>query len=107
MKSVALVVVALGLLLAMAAPSLAHGYWAPVHHHYYGPYYYGGYRPVVVAPTVVAPAPVYGYAPYSPAYPPVVAPAYSPVVTSPYYYYGAPGVSFGYRGPRVSIGLGF
>ena len=61
MKNVALVVVALGLLLAMAAPSLAHG---PViyHHGHSGPYYYGGYGPVVVAP-----APVYNY----PTYPPL------------------------------------
>jgi hypothetical protein len=61
MKSVALVVVALGVLLATAAPSLAHdswarhgGYYAPVHHPYHPGYsasYYGGYRPVVVAPT--------------------------------------------------------
>ncbi len=79
MKSVALVVVALGLLFAMAAPSLAHG---PVHyyHHYgyAGPHYYGGYPTVVVTP-----APVYGYA----TYPPVVAPSIrrlrrAPVITT-------------------------
>lgn len=101
MKSVAIVVVALGLLMAMAAPSLAHGYWVPVHHHHYaysGPYYYGGYAPVVVTP-----APVYGYT----TAPTVVAPAYPPVAPTPYYYYGAPGVSLGFRGPRVSIGVGF
>ncbi len=100
MKSVALVVVTLGLLLAMAAPSLAHDYWAPVHHHhaYAGPYYYGAYRPVVVVP-----APVYGYT----TYPPVVGPVYAPVVPGPTYYYGAPSVSFGYRGPGVSVGVGF
>ena len=101
MKSVALVVVALGLLLAMAAPSSAHSYWGPVHHHHYGyagPYYYGGYSPVVVVP-----APAY----VNPAPPTVVAPAYPSVVPSPYYYYGTPGVSFGYRGPRVSVGVGF
>ncbi len=82
MKSVALVLVALGLLLAMAAPSMAHG---PYHYHhgYARPYYYGGYGPaVVVAPTVVAPAPVYGYA----TYPPAVAPVYPPVAPSPYCY---------------------
>jgi hypothetical protein len=107
MKSVSVGVVALGLLLAMAAPSLAHGYWAPgyhYHHGYSGPYYYrGGYSPVVVVP-----APVYGY----PTYPPVVTPAaplvVTPVVPSPYYYgYGAPGVTFGYRSPRVGIGVAF
>jgi len=103
MKSMAVLVVTFGLLLAMAAPSMAHG-WGPAYHHYHGylrPYYYGGYRPVVVAPP-----PVYGY----PAYPPVVAPAapvVTPVVPSPYYYYGAPGITFGYRGPRVGIGVGF
>ena len=102
MKNVALVVVALGLLLAMATPSLAHGYWAPAHH-YHG-YYYGGYSPVVVVPAPVpAPAPVYGYAPY----PPVVAPGFSPVVPAPYYYRGVPGVSLGYRGRGLSIGVGF
>jgi hypothetical protein len=104
MKSVALVVVALGLLLAMAAPSLAHGYWAPVHHHhvYSGPYYHGGYRPVVVGPApVVAPAPVYGYT----ACPPVVGPVYAPVAPCPYYY-GAPGVTFGFRGRGVAVGVG-
>ncbi len=101
MKSLAFVVVALGLLLAMAAPSLAQGYWAPAHHHrsvYVSPRYYGGYRPVVVVP-----APVYSY----PAYPPVVGPVYAPVVPGPTYYYGAPGVTFGYRGPGVSVGVGF
>jgi hypothetical protein len=104
MKGVAFLVVALGLLLAMAAPSLAHdhwgghgGYYAPIHHHgYYGPHY-GGYRPVVVVP-----APVYGYA----TYPPVVGSVYAPVVPGPCYY-GAPGVSLGFRGPRVSVGVGF
>ena len=99
MKSVALVVVALGLLFAMAAPSLAHG---PVHyyHHYgyAGPHYYGGYPTVVVTP-----APVYGYA----TYPPVVAPVYPPVAPGPCYYYGTPGVSLGYRGPGLRIGVGF
>jgi len=100
MKSVSILVVALGLLLAMAGPSLANGYWAPAHHHHYGyagPYYSAGYRPVVVVP-----APVFGYA----TYPPVVAPVYAPVAPGPYYY-GAPSVSFGYRGPGVSVGVGF
>ena len=110
MKSVALVLVALGLLLAMAAPSMAHGphYY---HHGYARPYYYGGYGPyyggygpaVVVAPTVVAPVPVYGYA----TYPPAVTPVYPPVAPSPCYYYGGPGVSLGYRGRGLSIGVGF
>jgi hypothetical protein len=106
MKSMAVVVVALGLLLAMAAPSLAHGYCAPVHHHhhgYSGPYYYGGYSPVVVVP-----APVYGYAAYPPVVTPGVAPVVAPVVPGPYYYgYGAPGVTLGYRGPRVAVRVGF
>ena len=93
MKSVALVVVALGLLFTMATPSLAHEHWAghggyygPAYHHhgYAGGYYYGGYRPVVVVP-----APVYDYT----YYPPAVAPVYGTVAPSPYYY-GAPGVSF-------------
>ena len=104
MKKVALIVVAFGLLLAMAAPSLAHGYWAPVHHHYAypRPFVYGVYSPVVVAPApVVTPAPVYGYATYPPA-PPVIA----PVVPGPAYYYGVPGVTFGFRGRRVAIGVG-
>jgi len=107
MKSLALVVVALGLLFAMVAPSLAHehwagrgGYYAPAyyhHHGYSGAYYYGGYRPVVVVP-----APVYGYT----NYPPAVAPVYGTAVPPPYYY-GAPAVTFGYRGPGVRIGVGF
>ena len=113
MKSLALVVVALGLLVAMTTPSLAH---PPVHYHhvhgYPGPYYYGGYGAVVVAP-----APVYGYA----TYPPVVAPAYPPVypsvvtpapaaVVAPVVpgvlTTASPGVSLGIRGPRVAIGVG-
>ena len=110
MKSVALVVVALGILLVTASPSLAHDSWAghgrycaPVHHPHYQGYsasYYGGYRPVIVAPTQF-----YGY----PSYSPVVGPVYSPVAPYPYYpnYYGAPGVSFGYRGPGVAIGVRF
>jgi hypothetical protein len=106
MKSLALVVVALGLLVAMATPSLAH---PPVYyHHAHGPYYHGGYGVVVVAP-----APVYGYATYPPAYPPVYPPVVTPapaavvtpVVPGPYYY-GVPGVSLGIRGPRVAIGVG-
>ena len=98
MKSVAVVVVALGLLFAMASPSLAHEYWEGHHHHGYpGAYYYSGYSPVVVVPT-----PVYGYT----TYPPVVGPVYGAVVPSPYYYYGAPAVRFGYHGPRVSVGVG-
>ena len=101
MKSVASVVVALGLLLVMAAPSLAHDHWAGhggYHHHhvYAGSYYYGGCPTVVVAP-----APVYTN------YPPVVAPVYVPVAPSPGYYYGAPNVRFGYRRPGVRIGVGF
>ncbi len=107
MKSVAVIVVALGLCLAMTAPSLAHehwaghgGYYAPIHHHHYGyaGTYYGGYFPVVVAP-----APVYGYT----GYPTVVAPAYGPVVPALGYYYGGPGVTFGYRAPHVAVGVGF
>jgi len=111
MKNVAFVVVALGILLATAASSLAGDSWgghgdrhrAPVHHPYHPGYsasYYGGYRPVIVAPTQC-----YGY----PSYSPVIGPVYSPVVPYPYYrsYYGAPGVSFGYRGPGVAIGVGF
>ena len=103
MKAVALVVVAFGLLFAMAAPSMAHGYWAPGYHYhgYVRPYYYGAYRPVVVAPPAV-----YSYAPYPPVVVPAPAPVVTPVVPSPYYY-GAPGVTFGYRGPRVGIGVGF
>ncbi|MGO9114168.1 MAG: hypothetical protein ACLP9L_33560 [Thermoguttaceae bacterium] len=100
MKSVALSLVALGLLLAMAAPSLAHGYCGPVHHYHHGAYYYGGYSPVVVAP-----APVYGYPTYPPVVTPAVAPVVTPVVPGPYYY-GAPGVYLGYRGPRVAIRVG-
>ena len=102
MKNVALVVVALGLLLAMAAPSLAHG---PVYHHgHSGPHYYGGYSSVVVVP-----APVYNYTTYptvvTPAVAPVVVPVYPPVVPGPYYY-GAPAIGFGYRGPRVAVRVG-
>jgi len=103
MKSVALSFVALGLLLAMAAPSFAHGYCGPVHHYhhgYVGPHYYGGY-----AAAVVAPAPVYGYAAYPPVVSPAVAPVVTPVVPGPYYY-GVPGVRFGYRGPGVAIRVG-
>ena len=101
MRSVAVVVVALGLLVAMAAPSLAHGYGPPVHHHgYAGGYYYGGYRPVVVVP-----APVYGYAAYPPVVAPAVAPVVVPVVPSPYYY-GVPGISLGYRGRGLSVRVG-
>lgn len=102
MKSVALAVVALGLLFTMAAPSWAHG---PGHYHHYvhaGAHFYGACPTVVVTP-----APVYGYA----SYPPVVAPAVAPVVTTvapnPYYYYGAPGVTLGYRGPGVRLGVRF
>ena len=66
MKSVALVVVALGLLAVTATPLVAHEHWSggycgPVYHH---GYYYGGYRPVVVVP---GPA-------YATAYAPVAAP---------------------------------
>ena len=101
MKSVASVVVALGLLLVMAVPSLAHDHWAGhggYHHHpvYTGIYYYGGCPTVVVA-----------HPPVYTNYPPVVAPVYVPVVPSAGYYYGVPGVSLGYRGPRVRIGVGF
>ena len=89
MKVVAPVVVALGLLLAMAAPSLAHDHWGGhdgYHHHpvYAAPYYYGPYRPVVVvpapSPVVVAPPPAYPYV--TPA--PVVVPACPTVVPRPY-----------------------
>jgi len=100
MKSASIVVVALGLFLAMAAPSLAHGH-GPVHHYYHGyagPYVYGTYSPVVVAPAVVVtPAPV-----YATPYPPVIAPA---IVPAPYYY-GVPRVGFGYRGPHVAVRIG-
>jgi hypothetical protein len=106
MKKVVLAVLVLGLLFAAAAPSLAHDHWAghgryygPAYHHgYWGPQYYGGYRPIVVVPT----APVYGYR----VYPPAIGPVYStPVV--PYPYYATPGVTLGFRGPRISVGVGF
>jgi hypothetical protein len=106
MKRVALVLVALGLVFATAAPSFAHVYYGPAHHYYRGyvrPHYYGGYAPVVIAP-----APVYGYATYPPVVMPVVLPVVTPAVPvapGPYYY-GAPGVGIGIRGPRVSIGVG-
>ena len=84
----------------MAAPSMARGYWA------------GRFITIMgmrvrtttadIATVVVAPAPVYSY----PTYPPVVTPVYPPVVPSPYYYYGGPGVSVGFRGRGV-IGVGF
>ena len=59
---------------------------------------------------VVVPAPAYGYATYptvvAPVVSPAVAPVVVPVVPSPYYY-GAPGVSLGYRGPGVAVRVGF
>ena len=77
MKALAVVAVAFGLMLATAAPSLAHGYHGPVYHHhhgYAGPCYYGGYRPVVVVP-----APVY----YPPVVTPLAPPVVAPVVPAP------------------------
>ncbi len=104
MKSLALSVVAVGLLLAMAAPSFAYPPGYRYVRGYAGPY-------VTVRPVVVAAAPVYGYATYpavaAPVVVPVPAPVAAPVVTQvvpgPYYYYGAPGVSVGIRGPRLGI----
>ena len=102
MKRVAFVVVALGMLLAMATPSLAHG--VPVYHHhhgYAGPYYYGGYSPVVVAP-----APVYSYPTYAPVVTPVVTPVITPVVPGPYYYRAPSSASAtAGRGVAVRVGL--
>jgi hypothetical protein len=106
MRGLALCTIALGLLLAMAAPSMAENYyvgsvvpWQHYHHGYYGPR------------VVVSPVPVYGYAAY-PGYPPVVAPPYvvpAPAVVgpAPYYYYGRPAVTFGYRGGGIAVGVGF
>jgi len=96
MKSLALVVVALGLLFAMSSTSQAHERW--VRHGYYGgPVYYGAVAPVVVAPP---PAYTYSYAP------PVIAPSYPAIVPAPYYY-GTPGVTLGYRGPGLRLGVRF
>lgn len=110
MKGLMMCAVALGILAATAAPSLA-GNWYPGsyvpghyrHHYYYPP-----------APVVAVPAPVYGYAyptyapvvtPYAVASPaPVVTPA--PVVAPTPYYYGAPAISFGYRGRGFAVGVG-
>ena len=98
MKSLALGVVAFGLLLATAAPSLARPpvVYHPVHV-YAGPYYRG--------PVVVVPVPVYSYATYPaavPVAPPVVAPVVSPVAMAPYYQIN-PGVSVGIRAPHVTV----
>ena len=106
MKSVAMCVLAFGLVLATAAPSLAHG---PSYYHHGHVVYYGGYARVVVAPAplVVAPASVVvdpAYASY-PAYAPAVAPAYPAVVPAPYYY-DRPGVVVGYRGHGFAVRVG-
>ena len=103
MKRVAVCIVALGILLATAGPSLAHewhGHYVPVHHHHAYPVYYG------LPPVVVAPAPVYTYPVPAPGVP-VVVPASPVVVPAPAAYsYGGPTVSFGYRGRGISLGVG-
>jgi hypothetical protein len=106
MKGFAVGLLALGLWFVTAAPTFAHDHWGGYYgHHHHG--YYVGPRVIVAVP------PVYGYAGYPP-YGPVVAPAYPPFVTGvpvvaprPYYYYGAPAVTFGFRGRGIAVGVGF
>jgi hypothetical protein len=92
MKRVALVAVLFGLLSVAAATSQAHEHWDHHHGYYSGRVYYP-------APVVVAPAPVV----VAPA--PVIVP-YPAVVPAPYYY-GVPGVTLGYRGHGVRVGVHF
>ena len=102
MKRVVLALAAVAVLCIAANQAQAAGVavtvggWDPpahvVHHH-------GWRRPVVVHPPVFYPPRV-----IVPAYPPVV---YPPVYSVPRVYYGGPNGSFYYRGPGVSLGVGF
>jgi hypothetical protein len=95
MKRVALVLVTLGVLCLAAAPVQAGGYHHGHHNGYHGGYYGGYYGPVVVrAPVLVAPRVV------------VPAPIYPPVYRTRYYY-PEPSYGFYYQGRGVSIGVGF
>ena len=90
MRRVALILVTLGILCLAAGQAQAHP-----SHHSCGGYYHGYYGPVVVArPVWIAPPVVVSV----PAYPPVY---------RPQCYYPAPAASFYYRGPGLSIGVGF
>jgi len=91
MRRVALILATLGILCLAAGQAQAHPY-----HHGYGGYYHGYYyAPVVVRPPVWVAPPVV-----------VPAPIYPPVYQSPCYY-PAPAAGIYYRGPGLSIGIGF
>ncbi len=107
MKGLALCTLALGLMVAMAAPSWAGQYYpgSYVPHHHHRVYYSQG--------VVVRPAPVYGYAAY-PGYGTVLVPGNSTIVPvppvvgpAPYYYYNGPVAAFGYRGRGFAAGVRF
>jgi len=103
MRRVLLILATMGILAVAASPALAdHGYYHGYRHGgFYAPAYV--HPRVLVAPPVVVPYGGYeAVAPYG-GYPAVVpAPVYR---YRPYY----PGVQSGfyYRGPGVSIGVGF
>jgi hypothetical protein len=114
-KTIVAIAAVLGLVAFLAAPAaagtgvavkfaVAHGEHGlagniqPVHYGHWHHGWYGG--PVVVARPVV-PAVVVPYA----VAPPVV--AYPPVYAPPPYYYGAPRAGLYYRGPGISVGVGF
>lgn len=106
MRQATWILVAFGVLVLAAMPTLAsdfdhHGHHGNYGHHgYYGhPGYYGGYGAVVVRPPVVIRTPV-----VVPVYPPAV--VYPPAYGVGSYYYGPQPGYFEYRGPRVSIGIG-
>jgi len=103
MRRVLLTLVAMGILAVAASPALAG-------HGYYRDYRHGGfYAPAYVHPRVlVAPPVVVPYVGYQAVAPYV---GYETVVPAPVYRYRPyyPGVQSGfyYRGPGVSIGVGF
>jgi hypothetical protein len=90
MKRFALMLATLAILCVGAAQAQAHGY-----HHGHGGYHGGFYGPAVVYPRVWAPPVV------------VVPPRVYPPVYDYRYYAPRPSTGFYYRGPGVSIGVGF
>ena len=104
MRRILLTLAAIGVLAVAANQALAGvyvgvgGYGGGYHGGHHG--HHGYCAPVVVAPRVYLPPRV--VVPY-PDYPPVVYPR----VYRPSYYYPAPQSGFYYRGPGVSIGVGF